>query len=83
MAICEPQNTRGPSERLLLQQSMDSSVKKKRKQRDNVKPGEKEALFALREQYSEISLKEFQQVSSLFSFLFFSFLYCLRYKRLY
>lgn len=55
-----------PSERLaLFQESMDG-VKKKRKQRVNWKPGEKETMLALREQHSNMLLKDFQEVNSLF-----------------
>jgi hypothetical protein len=49
---------------------------KKRKKRVCWKAAEKEAMFALRGQHPNMSMKEFQQVSSLFSFF-----YCLRYKR--
>jgi hypothetical protein len=51
---------------------MDGLEKKKRKQRVNWKPGEKEAMVALREQYSTMPLKEFQQV--IFSSFHFHFL---------
>jgi hypothetical protein len=66
-----------PSEKLaLIQQSMDG-VKKKRKTRVNWKAGEKEAMVAFREKYSEMPMKEFQQVSSLLSFFSFLFVHLL------
>lgn len=63
-----------PSERLaLLQQSMDG-VKKKRKQRVNWKPGEKEAMLALRNKYPKMPLKDFQEVFLTVASLFCPFL---------
>lgn len=64
---------------------MDGPEKKKRKQRVSWKPGEKEAMAALREQYSTMSLREFQQVifySFLFLFLFILVLSTLQTTRL-